>query len=190
MWWPESLSPPDSQCSPYKQCSRWRLWSQHQMDAPDIRHACCQSWLQPLWPLLLQQFPFQQGFWRMWFWDWLPESQLLAIVVAPGCRNNLLKSLRFTGDIWWISGYNHSFALSRSVSGHLVAACWTPFGPTCNWLYFDVVTLSAMYSWTSIEGRIVWILCSRNWLDSLANCPFTLGFADFVIFLSQMALYF
>jgi len=37
------------------------------------------------------------------------------------CWNNLLKSSCWTEVAWWISHSNHSFALSRSASDHLVA---------------------------------------------------------------------
>jgi len=85
---------------------------------------------------------------------------------------------------------NYSIALCRSASDHMVAACRGLFRRTWNCLHLDVVTFSAPYSWTSIAARILWIICSPKWWDSLANGSSILAFADFDIFWSRMAPYF
>jgi len=69
--------------------------------------------------------------------------------------NNSSKHLDLTGVVWWISCFNCSIALSTSASDHLVAPCMAPFKHTWNCLCYDVVTLSAPYSRTSIA---VWIV--------------------------------
>ena len=69
----------------------------------------------------------------------------------------------------------------------MVAACRALFRCTWNCLLFDVVTFSALYSWTSIAARILWIFCSSKWWDSLANSSSTWAFPDFDIFKSREA---
>jgi len=92
--------------------------------------------------------------------------------------------VHWIGVVWWISCYNRSIALLRSASEHVVAACLALFRRTWNCLHFDVVTISAPYTRTSIAAQIIEIYCSCNWWDSITNCSFTLVFAHFDIFWS------
>jgi len=103
------------------------------------------------------------------------------------CWNNSSKSLGSAGVAWEISNTNRSLALWWSASDHMLTARRALSTRTWNYFCFDVVTFSAPYSWTSIAARIVWIFCSWNWWDALANSSSTLAFADFDIFWSRKA---
>jgi len=186
-WYHKSLSQTDSRNGPYQQYSKWWLQSQHRMDRPEIAHACQQSCLPPCKPLLLQQSSFEQVFLA----NMLLGPVALVLTSCNSCRSrwwsNSSKSLRLAAVTWWISRSNRSIALCRSASDHMVAVCWALFRRTWNCLCFGVVIFSALYSWTSIAARILWIFCSRKWWDSLGNWSSTVAFADFDIFWSRKA---
>jgi len=187
MWYHKSLSPADSQCGLYQRYSRWWLQSQHRIDGSEITHACWWSCLLLHKPLRLQQFPLEQVFWTNVLQGpdaFVPTS---CISCHLWCWNSLSKSLRLPGVTWWIWRFNCSFALCRSASDHVVAACRTLFRLTWNFLHFDVVTFSAPFTWSSIVARVLWIFCSRNWWNSLANSSSTSAIADFDIFCSRKA---
>jgi len=57
-------------------------YSQHRIKWPETAHACQQSCLSPLMPLLIQQTSFEQVSWLLCFWDLLPCFWRPAIVVA------------------------------------------------------------------------------------------------------------
>jgi len=103
------------------------------------------------------------------------------------CWNNLWNSLPLAGVNWWISRSNRSIAICRSAADQMVTACPALFSRTWNCHRFDVVTLSAPDSWTSIAVLIVSIFCSRKWWDPLANSSCTLAFGEFHIFWSRKA---
>jgi len=115
----------------------------------------------------------------------------LVLTSCNCCRslgwNDLSKSLRLVGVTWWISHSNRSIALCQSASDHMVAHCLALFRRTWNCHGFDVVTIAAPYSWTSIAAPILWNFCSHNSWDSLANSSSTLAIADFNIFSSWKA---
>ena len=76
---------------------------------------------------------------------------------------------------------NRSIALCQSASDNLVAFCQVLLSYTWNCHDLDEVTFSAPYTWTSISGEIVWILCPCNWWDSLGNNSSTLAWIEFDI---------
>jgi len=123
-----------------------------------------------LWPIAL--VPTSCNSCRSWWW------------------NNLSNSLHLAGVTWRISRSNGSITLCRSASDHTVAACWAPFRHVWNCLCFDIVTFSALYSWTWSAAQIIWIFCSCNRWDPLANSSSTLAIADFNIFWSSKAPFF
>jgi len=106
------------------------------------------------------------------------------------CWYNFLKRLQLTEVICRIWYSNRLIALPRSASDHLVATCRALLRHTCNCFGFDVVTISAPYTTTSIAARIVRNFCSHNWRDYPTNCLFTLSFAGCVMFWSRNALCF
>jgi len=106
------------------------------------------------------------------------------------CRNIYYNSLHFTGVTWWILHTNHSIALRWSRSDQVIVTCWALFGHTWNCLHFDVEQFSAPYKMAHIALRMVYIFCSRNWLDSIANTSFTATFTDFDIFWFQKIPFF
>jgi len=99
--------------------------------------------------------------------------------------NNVSKSLLLAGVTGWISHSNRSIALGQSASDQVVATCPALFRRTWNCLRFVVETISAPYTRASIAVQILWIFCSHNRQDSLANRSSTMAVADFDIFCSQ-----
>lgn len=98
------------------------------------------------------------------------------------CWNKYSKSLHLTWINIWISHSNRAVALCRSVSDHLVATCQALFRHSSNCLQFVVISISALYTWTTIAAKIVLIFCSCYSWHSLANGSFSLAFTDFIIF--------
>jgi len=98
--------------------------------------------------------------------------------------------LCLAGVTWWISRSNHSIVLCRSAYDHMVAPGRALFRRSRRCHRSDVATFSAPYSWSSIAARILWIICTRKWSDSLANGSGTVAFADIDIVCSRMAPFF
>jgi hypothetical protein len=102
------------------------------------------------------------------------------------CWNNYLTSLHFPGFTCWFSRSNDWIALCQTASHHMVGASRALLLCTGNFLHFDAVTFSDLYTWSCIAALILWIFCSHNWWDSHANCPSTLTFTDFDAFSSRI----
>ena len=104
---------------------------------------------------------------------------------CPWWWNNLSKILHLSGVTQWISCSSHSIASGQSASDQVVAACRDLFRRTWNCLCYVVETFSAPYTMSSNAVWILWIFCSCNWWDSVANWSSTLAVADFDIFCSR-----
>jgi len=187
MWHYTSLSPADSQQSPYQRYCRWWLQSRHWIDKPEI---------QPTTRNSLFSAPSTSSCAAVCISASVLENVLagpvgLVLTSCNSCRswcwNDWLKSSRLTGVIWSISCSSRSFPISSSAFNHFIAACWTLFRCTQNFLCPGIVTFSAPYTWPCIAAQVWWIICSRNWWSSLANSSSTLNFGEFDIFYSPKA---
>jgi hypothetical protein len=172
------------------QSSRTWLLSQHRIGSSQIAVACQWSCLPPPYTLSSAAACLRASSLANM------RLALVALVLTScnrycsQCWKNVSRSLPLEGVTWRILRSNRSIAFWRSASNQVVATCQAIFRSTWNRLHFVVETISAPYRRASIAAQILWIFCSHNRWNFLANRSSTWAFADFDSFFSRTIPFF